>query len=121
MEFLLWYSEETSLWIFVLREDATNWRFAYTLVSPLFHFHFSRNFTTILQLRSYHTHLHYQLIKAGSNQKEKRYNIRFVMCDPIRIAAVVCSLLGCHGRLAKEDLVVHSTKNCEESAAQLIS
>ena len=75
----------------------------------------------ILQLRSNHMHLHYQLIKAGSNQKERRYNIRFVMCDPIRIAAVVCSLLGCHGRLVEEDLVVHSTKNCEESAAQLIS
>lgn len=66
-------------------------------------------------------HLRYHLIKAGSNHKESRYNIRFVTCDPIRIAAVARLLLSCHGRLTEKDVVVHSTKNCEESAAQLIS
>lgn len=79
--------------------------------------HPSWNFLTISQLQSNCMYLHYQLIKAGSNQKERRYNIRFVMCDPIRTAAVACPLLGCHGKLTEKDLVVQSTKNCEESAA----
>lgn len=46
----------------------------------------SWNFTTLFQLWSNHTPCHYQLIKAGSNQKEWRYNIRFDMCDPIRMS-----------------------------------
>lgn len=58
------------------------------LLSPALFFDSAWNFTIILQLRSNRTHSHYQLIKAGSNQKERRYYIRFVTCDPIRTAAV---------------------------------